>query len=103
MKCQYSINYYGERDQEVNKGIKISECLRYSKDKTWEYVIQYRATIEFRAKFIFDIHNELKRVQLELISNEELRMVINDIRKYLSQNEEEFEMNQGSNRMKYLL
>ena len=34
--------------------------------------------------------------------NEELRMVVNDIRKYLRQNEDDFETNQGLIGMKYL-
>ena len=58
--------------------------------------------MEFRSKIIIDIYNKLKWVQPELILKEELRMVINDIRKYIRQNEDDFEMNQGLIGIKYL-
>ena len=58
--------------------------------------------MELRAKFIIDMYQELKRVQPELISNEELRIFVNDIRKYLGQNKEDYETNQRLLGMKYL-
>ena len=82
--------------------MKTSECPRCSKSETWKYIIQCRATIEFRPKFAIDMHNKLKRIQPKSNLNRELKIVINDIRKYLRQNEDNFDINQRLIRMKYL-
>ena len=62
MKFWYSMNHYSKRDQEINGKIKTSEYLRCSKDETYRYVVQCRATIELSTKFIIDMYEELKRV-----------------------------------------
>ena len=57
--------------------------------------------MKFQDKFIINIYSELKQVQLDSISNEEIRSFIGDIRKFL-QSDKDYETNQGSLGMKYL-
>ena len=83
IKCQYSMNYYGQRDREINRGTISLECPRCSEIESQSHVIQCRATAQFRMKFIIDMHKELKQVQPEAIINEEMRSFINDIKKFL--------------------
>jgi len=38
---------------------------------------------QMRTNFIVDMHEDLMKVQTEVISNAELRMIVKDIRKFL--------------------
>jgi len=58
--------------------------------------------MQFRAKFITNMYKELKQVQLEIITNIEMRSFISDNQKFLRQSEEDYKTNQGSIGMKYL-
>ena len=51
---------------------------------------------------MIDLYKNIKSIQKELISNENLKAMINDIRKYLSgeQNNDEYQTNQYFIRMK---
>ena len=57
-----------------------------------------------RVEFIVEIYKDLKTVQSEVISNTELRMIVNNIRKFLRgvTDEDEYEMNQYKIGIKYL-
>ena len=46
-----------------------------------------------RSKFIVDMYKELKAEQNEVISNQQLRGMINDIRVFLRNSEEEYKTN----------
>ena len=59
-------------------------------------------TMHIRIEFIVKIYKELKAKQPEEISNEEVRMVVEDIRRFLRNNGEEIESNQGMLGIKYL-
>ena len=48
------------------------------------------------------MYKELKQVQLELITNEEMRSFINNIRKFLRQSKEDYKTNQSSFGIKHL-
>ena len=101
MKCYYGINYYGLRDNKINKSHTNVDCPRCSAMESWEYVVMYPKTIALRINFILQLHRELKKIQVEIIDNEELWLMINDIRKYLW-GKDEFEINQFGIGMKYL-
>ena len=49
-----------------------------------------------RPKFIIDLYKDLKKIQKEITSNEQLRVMINDIRKFIRGiwDEDEYETNQ---------
>ena len=42
----------------------------------WEYIVLYWYTSYIQAEFIVNMHEELKNVQLESITNKELREII---------------------------
>ena len=54
-----------------------------------------------RVKFIVELYKDLKTIQLEVVVNEELRMMVNNLRKFM-QNKSDFETNQEILRMKWL-
>ena len=58
--------------------------------------------MHIRIEFIVKMYKELKAKQLEEISNEEVRMVVEDTRRLLRNNGEEIASNQGMLSMKYL-
>ena len=47
-----------------------------------------------RPEFIIDMYKELKQIQKEEISNKELHVIINDMRKFLQSEKEDYETNQ---------
>ena len=53
-------------------------------------------------EFIIKIHTNLKQVQLNGMFNEELRSIVNSIRKFLKEQEGKVEINQGALGMKYV-
>ena len=55
-----------------------------------------------RTEFIVKIYEESKRVQPNEVSNEELRKIVNDIRKFLNRNEEEHKTNRSAIGFKHL-
>ena len=83
MKYFYGVNVYGTLDSARNKFNLAYNCLRCSTIEIWEHIIQYKKTEEMRPKFIVEIYKELKSIQKETINNEILRIMINDIRKYI--------------------
>ena len=48
------------RDKEINKGLIDSNCPRCSKDETWEYIVQYPQTRQFRAEFLVELQSKLE-------------------------------------------
>jgi len=92
-KCYYGINQYGERDRKINKDAKLLECPCCSKVETWEHIVQYSKMIHLRIEFIVKMYKELKANQLEDILNEEVRMVVEDIRRFFRNKDEEIESN----------
>ena len=47
-----------------------------------------------RAEFILEMHKDLKKIQVVVTSNEELRSLIEDMGKYLREGTEDLETNQ---------
>ena len=54
-----------------------------------------------RVKFILELYKELKVAQTDKISNDKLRVIVNDIRQFVK-NKEEFKINQSFIGMKWL-
>ena len=77
----------------MNAGISTDECPRCSETKTWEHVVQFRSTVSMRHEFIFQLHECLKRVQVPGVTDEELRILIEDIRKFIKEDLEYFGIN----------
>ena len=82
----------------------MKECSQCSCIESWDHIIRYSKTNNLYLKFIVDLYKELKEIQIELTTNEMLRSMINDIRKYLKGNEDndEYETNQYFVGIKYL-
>ena len=67
----------------MNREIKVPECLRYSATETQIYIVQYKKPSAMRNDFIVNMCKDLKKIQTEVITDEELRVIIKNIRKYL--------------------
>ena len=80
MKYYYGCNHYGERDKLINAGISIDECPRWSEIKAWEHVVRYRKTVSMRAEFILMLCEDLKKLKVPGVTDEELITLIKDIR-----------------------
>ena len=93
IKCYYRMNPYGERDKIINNGNKSLECPRYSQTEDWRYLVQYNKTEEFKKDFIIDMYQELKQHQHKEITNQELRIIINNIRRYINKEDEDHKTN----------
>ena len=74
----------------VNVGTSMYECPRCSETETCEHVVQSRCTVSMRAEFIFKFYEEVKRVQVHRVIEEELRTLIEDIRKFIREDLEDF-------------
>ena len=81
MKCYYGCNHYGERDTAINAGTSTYECPRCSNIETWECEFQCRKTVSMRAEFILKLCEDLKKTQGPGLTDEDLRRLIEDIRK----------------------
>ena len=55
-----------------------------------------------RLKFIIKLHKNLKQIQREDTLNEILQVMINDLRKFLRMDKDNYEINQDYLRIKYL-
>ena len=65
IKYYFGINHYSQRDHDINNGIVMNECLRYSQKELWKNVIQYSETRYARVKFILELYKELKAAQTD--------------------------------------
>ena len=102
MKYYYGMNHCKERDKIINKTKGIVEYPTYSKKETWQYMVQCKKTTYFRIEFIVKMNKKLKKVQLEEISNVELKSIANNIWWFLRNEEEEMETNQVGISIKHL-
>ena len=50
-------------------------------------MVQYSETKNMRVKFIIELYKELKKNQMDEITNDKLCMMINDIRKFMKNKE----------------
>ena len=55
-----------------------------------------------RAEFILDLYADLKKVQIEDVPDSELRLMIEDIRKFMRDEVDDYEKNQQIIGMKHL-
>ena len=90
MKCYYGFNHYDERVNTINVVTSTYECTRCSEIETWEHVVQCRSTVSMRAEFILQLHEDLKRVQDPVVTDEELITLIEDIRKFMREDLKDF-------------
>ena len=70
-----------------------------SETKTWECVVQCRSTVSIRDEIILQLHEDLKILQVPVSKDEELRILIEETRKFMK---EDFETNKKSIGMEYL-
>ena len=102
LKCYYGCNPYGVRHKLINAGTTNSECPRCSEEETWEHVVQCKKTVSMRAEFILNLHADLKKVQIEDVPDYELRLIIEDIRKFMRDEVDNYNTNQQIIGMKHL-
>ena len=93
IKCCYGFNAVGLWDNMINNGILAVECLRCRDKETWEHVILCKEIRLARAKFIYELKQKLLRVQGQ-VSLEEIALMINNIRAYLTQQDYKLRTNQ---------
>jgi len=86
----------------INTGSSSDYFLLYSKKETWEHSVQCRNTVSMRAEFNLESYEDLKKLQVIGVRNEEVRTLIEDIRKFLREYLEDFENNQQEIRMQHL-
>ena len=65
-----------------------------SEVKTWEHVVQCRKTVSTRSEFILALYEYLKKEQIEDVPDSKLRLLIEDIRKFMRDDEDDYETNQ---------
>ena len=82
----------------INNKISTVEYPHCGDDETWEHVIQCKENIICRAEFIYN----LARVESNNMSLQEIALIINDIRTYLTCRDRELQTNQMFIGMKYL-
>ena len=58
--------------------------------------------MSMRAKFVLVLHEDLKKEQIEDVLDTELRLLINDVRKLMREDEDDYETNQQIIGMKHL-
>ena len=81
MKWYCGCNHYGESHKVTNTGTSTYECPRCSNIETWECEFQCRKTVSMRAEFILKLCEDLKKTQGPGLTDEDLRRLIEDIRK----------------------
>ena len=80
MKFYCRCNHHVERDKATNAGASIDECPRHSEIEAWEHVVQCRKIVSKRSEFILKLDEDLRKNQGPGATDEELRIVIGDIR-----------------------
>ena len=83
IKYYYDFNHYRQRDVRINGNKSIIECLRYSAEEDWDYVVRYNENRVNKTNFIRDLVIELVKRKPPDIKESEIIEMINDIRKYL--------------------
>ena len=78
----------------MNAGTTNSECPRCIEVETWEHVVQCRKKVSMRAEFTLALCEDLKKEQIEDVSDSELRLLIEDVRKFMRDDADEHEKNQ---------
>ena len=95
IKFVHGFNHYGLRDAMVNEQMFEATCPRCESVETWEHIIKCQATIHLRRTFIRNLVVELARNKSDQIHVEEIMSFVEDILRYLeNEQEEEYEMNQ---------
>ena len=102
MKWYYGCNHYGERDKLINVGTSTDECPRCSDIETWEHAVQCSKKVSNIADFIIKLHEDLKKIQGPRVTDEDLRKLMEDMRKFMREDLEDFEINQQVIGMEYL-
>ena len=95
MKFAHGFNHYGARDEMINNKMIDAICPRCELLESWDHVIKCRATIPLRRQFIKELVVELVRKKSDEVHVEEIMSFVEDILRYLENEEEEdFETNQ---------
>jgi len=95
IKLAHGFNHYGLRDAMINDQMFDATCPRCEETETWDHVIKCRKTLQMRRQFIMKLVIELARNKSEEIHVEEIMSFVEDILRYLeNEQEEEYEMNQ---------
>ena len=59
IKCAYSFNYYGMRDEKINKGMINGDYPRCDQLEYWEHVIKFKDTKEIYRIFIAKLYSKI--------------------------------------------
>ena len=95
MKFAHGFNHYRARDAKISTNMIEATCPRCELLETWDYVIKCHSTIPLRRQFVKDLVVELARNKSEEVHVEEIMSFVEDILRYLENDEEEeFETNQ---------
>ena len=102
MKFCCGCNHCGERGKTINDEVSSDKHVRCSEKETWDHVVQCRNTVSMRAEFVLEWCKELKKVQAEGSSDEEVRSSTEEARKCLREDRECLEMSQQATGMNHL-
>ena len=103
MKCYHGCNHYGKREKPINAGASSEEFPRCSEIEAQNHAVQHINTVSMRAEFILDLCEDLKRVKVLGLVDEELITLIEDMKKFVKESLEDFKTNQQVIRMNHLL
>ena len=79
------------------------EYPRYSETKLWKHVVQCRESKYLCTKFIIDLYKDLKKEQIEEMKNQDLRVIVNDIRIFMrNERDPEYKTNQSDFGVKWV-
>ena len=94
IKCASGYNHYGQRDVVINKQLCNAECPRCSRNESWEHVVQCKETKSLRREFVKKLLIDMLKERPEEVDRMEIFDMIEDILKYLDEEEEDFDTTQ---------
>ena len=91
VKYAHRYNYYQLRHSITNSNLIEANCLRCNHVETWDYVVEYRDTVNLRREFMTELSLELLAEKNDKVSVDNVKTFGKDIMRCLECEEDEVE------------
>jgi len=94
IKCASGCNHHGKRNGKINNGLCLEKCPRCNENEDWEHVIKCEGIQNIKQDFITEITNETNKINTTTEEKQSIEMIINDIKRYILAETNEFDTTQ---------
>ena len=89
IKCVAGYNHHGCRNSKVNKGMTSNRCPHYDEVEGWEHVIRCEGINQMKEAYLIDLEEGTKKIKGADNEWETIRHVLDNIRKYVCNSDED--------------